>query len=751
MSFRFSLSRVTASLAAITLLASVASAQIVPRFPFGDAWRTLRGPSLSFQVLNAADGSNETRFVLDTYTKGVRCRYFRTRTGYKHLLTAKYSDANLGDFEVAAEIDVRYVYSYPISWDVSARTKISRSDLAFSRIGLEVTHFDRPGKQYWLVPVFSGGEFEEPFSSIPRDQPVDTGIGNSMQVQAYYSDRDGSALMMYALDPRGTTPKRFTYESGEVGSTKPIGTCRANMDYMLPNSNVGGGSAATLAPIRVCYYRYSPSSSPGWYPAAKFYRRWLQSNATGKGSILAKGRLETRSDVPKWMKEMDLLISEQFGWFPELAFVPNPLLNMARIKADLGAENVMIGFFFWWDRLSPLGLAGSYYPLPATVSQVKALNPLNIRSLGYTNPGVFDNRNPLYTSLSIDTQLVELRGGAPLSIGNEFSVDLTSPVIHQHWKDLGGLHSETNGMSGFFCDAPAQAGIGDFTRPGTQDEGITESSYLGYKTIVANMQQGARDKNRELVCSHEAAFEWLIPEASFGQGPVGVIGRAYRDEARTRGVPFFQTVYSGYTSFWPAEEGLGWQTILFTPDPFGDLTKVAISRLLAEGVTWGGLPNHSEIFLNQGLIYSELPFPPELRVPFLHHGKTQRNLIALRRAARPWLVYGEMMNSPAVGGDMVDVIVKRPFDGVFFDQAFRKFAVPTQTWRAKDGSIRVISANGGLEAASVELDMRRVGCYWARALKDVQTDEVFRANPKTGRITVKVEGGTGRILAPMRR
>lgn len=749
MSFAVSLTRTLACLSVGAVLTASASSQIIPRFSYGDAWRTLRGPSLSFQVLKAEDGANETRFVLDHRTNNARCRYVRTRHGYRHLLSATYNDASLGEFKVTAEVDVRPQRGWPISWDVQAKAKISRSDLACSRLGLEVTHADRRGKQSWLVPVFSGGEFEEPFDSIPKDSPVDTGIGNSMQVTAYYSE-DGSGLMMYALDPRGTTPKRFVYTSGDTGGSRPVGTVRANMDYDLPNANVGGGDAAFLAPIRICLYAYSPRKMTGWYPAAKYYRYWLECHARRGDGILSKGRLETRTDVPKWMKEMDLLISEQFGWFPDLAVVPNPLFNMARIKADLGAENVMIGFFFWWDRLSPLGLAGSYYPLPATVSQVKVLNSFNIRSLGYTNPGVFDFRNPFYTQKGISTELVQTRSGAPLAVGPEFSVDLTSKIIHDHWRELGAFHSSVNGMSGFFCDAPAQSGIGDWNRPTGQDEGTTESNYLGYKTIVRNNQLGARDKGKDFVCSHEAAFEWLIPEASFGQGPVGVIGRAYRDEDRTRGVPFFQTVYSGYTSFWPAEEGLGWQTIIFTPEPYGDLTKVAISRLLAEGVTWGGLPNHSEIFINQGLIYSELPVPPELRAAFLHHGKTQRNLIAMRRAARPWLVYGELINNPVVDGDMTDVIVKRPFDGVFFDQTFKKFAVPTQAWRAKDRSVRIISANGGLTASKVRIDLNRIGYWGYNAVKDTQTSEVFSADPRTRLITVTVEAATGRILQPLR-
>lgn len=737
---------VLALFAATTFGAPPVAAQCLPRFPSGHAWRSLRGPSLSFTVLVAADQSNETRFRLDQDTPNVRYRVRFAGNALRHHFEATLSAPGLGSFDVSAEVDVCCLRIQPLSFDLDARVEVARQDLAVSRIGFEVTHEDMPGEQAWLVPVFSGGEFVEPFDSIPLAEPVDTGIGNSMQVHAYYS-QDGSGLMMFALDPRGTTPKRFTYTSGREGSPE-IKTVRATMDYVLPNANQGGLRAATLAKTRIAYYQYDACSMPGWYPAAKIYRDWLECNACGDGEILAQGRLETRRDTPEWMRNVDLLVNEQFGWYPDLSLVPDPLLNLVRLKNDLQADNVVAALFFWWNRTSPLGLAGSYYPLPQTVAQVTALEAFGIRTIGYTNPGVFDTANPFYTSKNIATEVVETLGGAPLFLGPEVSVDLTSPVIADHWQELGAYHASTSSMSGFFCDAPAQAGIPDWRRPTGKDAGVTEESYLGYKDLLARMQRGAKSVNRDFVNSHEAAFEWLIPVANFGQGAVGVIGRAYKDEARTRGVPFFQTVYSGYTLFWPAEEGLGWQTILFTPDPFGDLTKNAISRLMAEGVTWGGIPNHSEFVLYTGLIYNELPLPQPILAAFVHHGNLTRNCIALRKRARPWLVFGEMLNSPAVGGDMVDVIVKRPFDFVFFDQTFHKFAVPTQAYRAKNGSVRVISVNGGTTAASVDLDMRRTGVR-CRGLIDVDSRETFFADRRTGLIRVSVDGGTGRILAPM--
>ncbi len=729
-------------------MALPATGQFLPRLPYGAAWRALRGPSLSLKVLKATDGSSEARFLLDRSTPGVRWRVRRIHHGLRHFLTANFSTPALGAFRVQAEVDVLGPRFYPVCWDLTARVKTSRQDLAVSALGFEFKFKDMPGEQALLIPVFSGGEFVEPADSIPVDKPVDTFVGNSMQVTAYYGD-DGTGMMMFAKDPRGTTPKHFVYASGRSGQPE-IKTITAAMEYVLPNSNVGGKVARTLAPTRICLYSYPRRRMAGWYPAAKFYRKWLQAHAHGEGGILEKGRLETRRDVPTWMKKLDVLVTEQYGWFPTFS-VPDPLLNLVRLKAKFGAENMMVSLFFWRDLTSLLGLDGSYYPLPATTSQVQRLLKLGVRTMGYTNPGLFDIRNPFYLPKGLNTEVIEDRNGQSVLFGSTVLMDMSSKKLQEHWESLGKFHSTASAMSGFFCDAPAHAGMADWRRPAGQPVGVTESSYLGYKEVMAQIQHGAHEAKREMALSHEAAFEWLIPVASFGEGPVGIIGRAFKDEARTRGVPFFQTVYSGYTLFWPAEEGLGWETLIFVPDAFGDLTKHAISRLLAEGFTWGGIPNHSELVLNQGLLYFELPLPPVILAAFIHHGEFLKKLIQLRRAARPWMVFGEMLNSPVSGGDMVDVIVKRPFDNAFVDQTFRKPAAPTTAWRAKDGSIRLVAANGGVAPATVELDLRRIGLWRASAVQDVQTKQVFRMDRRTRKISVTVPGGTGRLLAPIVR
>lgn len=738
---------------ALLLVCTPATAQII-HLPSGQAFEILHGPSIAFRVLRAVDGSGESRFVLHAKMPGVVPRMSVLRGGLRLSLKATLSSPELGSIPIEAELDA--IKDQGLSWNLVARITKVPAALAVSTLGIEFDVLDVAGDQALLVPVFSGGEFVEPADSIPVGRPVDTGFAHSVQATAYYG-ADGTGLLMFALDPKGTKPKRFFYESGRLTNPERK-TISFALEYYLPSTNVGGAAAQTPVPTGIAPYSYRPELMDGWFAAAKTYRAWIERHGRGPGGILEKGRLEDRTDTPKWMKEVDLLISEQFGWFPELSLLPLPLLELLRLKAFLQADNVIVGLFFWGDR-SPAamfrGTTGSWYPPPATVFQMQALLGAGVRTTGYTFPGAFDLRNPFLLSQGLTTEFVEDRALTPQTIPAAeplVQMDVASAKLADWYEELGTFHASQSFMSGFYSDLPVAAGRADFGRPPGQEQGVSESGYLGYRRILERTIRGANKVGREFVQYHEVSFEWLIPVANFGQGAVGVIGRAFKDEDRTRGVPFFQAVYSGYTNFWPAEEGLGLQTLLFVPDAYGDLTKHNITRLLAEGFTWGGILNHSEAFLPFGRIIIDpppIPLPPDIIAAFFHHANTLKTLIQLRREARPWVAFGEMLNDPVVGGDTVDIVVKRPFDNQFFDQTFTKPAVPTRAFRAKDGSIRLLAANGGTTPATVVLNLRRIGIWFARGLEDVKSGETFLADRKTDDIPVVVAGGTGRQLKPL--
>lgn len=79
-------------------------------------------------------------------------------------------------------------------------------------------------------------------------------------------------------------------------------------------------------------------------------------------------------------------MTEQYSWYPENTKVPNPLLNLKRLKPALGVQNMLVGRWFREDKKSDFGRAGSWIPLRETITQVGALLVDGIRVSGYTFP-----------------------------------------------------------------------------------------------------------------------------------------------------------------------------------------------------------------------------------------------------------------------------------------------------------------------------------------------------------------------------
>lgn len=719
--------------------------------PPGAAGSLARGPALAARILRAADGSNAARFLIGLHTPGCEHKVVPIPGGHRWQFRCGLQHPGLGTFRLDAELDVTGPAADG-SWDLRARITSMPAGLAVSSLGIDFEMLDGAGTETLMIPAFSGAEFVEPATTIPLTSPIDTSVAHSLQASAYYGD-DGTGVLVLARDPTAMKPKHFLAASGKNQAGQR--TVSFAFEYYMPNPHVGGRPAATPVATAVVPYSYDPTLSPGWYEAAKIYRSWLEANARGKGEILERGRLESRKDVPRWIKEVDLFNAERYGWFPHKATVKNPLFALRRYKTELGARQVFVGLWFWNDVCSPLGRQCSYLPLPATKNQVQAMLADDIRFAGYTFPWI-DVANPLFRALHFDRHAVEDRSGNPKTTDLFFKgkkqlhwiLDVASPLVADWWEILAGFHASWSGLSGFYFDFPATVESADFRRP-SGDLGITESAYRGFKEMMRRAQEGAASVGREFASYHEAAYEWLIPVTPTGEGATGVIGRAYPGETRTRGIPFFQTVYSGYTMFWPADELLGTAHMLLVGDAYGDPRRSNISRLLAEGFTWGHILNSSDFALADGKLFWEVAVAEPLKSFFQHHKKTLRNLIALRHLARRWIVYGEMLNSPVAGGDETDVTIKIPFRGQLSQETFRKLAVPATAWRAQDGSIRIVAANGGRATAAVSLNLRRIGLPASWKLVDVRTNETFGPD-RRGHIRLTVAGGTGRLLAPAR-
>lgn len=755
-------SRLPSRLLAMAILTAIsgstASSQVLKKVPplaldlgGGAELTATRGPTIAVTVLKAADGSGKTRLRIDPLTPGCNVTAERTTGGTRYKFACSFDIQALGKFDLEAELDLLDLQADG-SYNLLARVTKVPPALAVSSLGIEVEMPDFRGTQTLFVPVFSGAEFVEPATTIPADRPLDTGVSHSVQVTAYYTS-SGTGFMMMTRDPEGTKPKHYLASSGKDRFGRDA--VRFGFDFYMPNTHVGGRPAATPVLTSVVPCSFDPATTTGWFVVAKRYRKWLEDNASKPGMILEQGLLEGREDVPKWAKEIDLFNHERFGWFPQDSKVKDPLFTLRKYKTVIGAENVLTGIWFWNDRCNDLGRQGSWLPLPETSSQFRTLLAEGFRFAGYTFPWM-DVKNPVFRLLGFDQHALQKRNGDPETmfvLGKELQTLWMLDPASRHTQDwyevLGNYHARFSGLSALYTDFPATVGFEDFRRP-SGDLGITEASYKGYIQLMRRAQKGGRDAGRDMAGYHESAYEWLIRCTPTGEGATGVIGRAYQKDTNTRGVPFFQAVYSGYTQFWPADELLGPAMVTLVPDAYGDADQSNMSRLLCEGFTWGNILNTSDYALADGKIFWEAPRGEKLRRSFEHHRDVLKELVALRRMARPWMVYGEMLNSPVARGDEIDMTIRIPFGLSISTETFRKLVVPASAWRAKDGTIRLVAANGGRTKAGVTVNLSRIGLGSAWKLVDVRTKEEFAPDAR-GDILLNVDGGRGRMLEPVQR
>jgi hypothetical protein len=736
------------------LLSGPGSAQIVPLPASGDSYQLLRGVLPSVELVRARDGKLSERLILDPADPELSHTSTPINGGVRHVLRGKLLTQSFGSIPIDVSVDV--YRRGGTSFDLTLHYDAVPSELAVQNLGLVLEFVDQPGVQCALVPAFSGSVFEEPASSIRATAPIDLGFAASMQCSSYWSRADGSGLQIRMLDPTGNEPKRMRYEPLSL-SAQPV--LRMDVQYWLPETELGGQARSTPYPIRIEGYGFDPNDEAGWRPAAALYREWLVQEATETGELLERGPLADRQDMPSWVQNLDLLVTEQFGWYPAQSLVPDPLLAVERHKKELGARNILLALWSSGDLSSPYGLAGSWFPRAGSVKQFKKLRDAEVYVSTYTYPQVFDLRNPLLFNFQLWRGAVERRNGSfVITSGNlgepYLLMDVADPTLTNWFSLLAQFQARDLGVSGFYTDLPVAAGTPDFRRPLGLPTGTSRVGYEGFARLHRAMQKGASSVKRDFVSFHESCFEWLVRASTLGQGTTDLFGRAYPNETRSYSAPFFQSVFSGYTSFWPADPGLGTQTLEFVPDAYGPLEQFNISRLLAEGVTLGAVPNTSELFLREGLLFYEKKFgDPPLDDWLQHHRQVLGEAVALRQKARDWLAFGQMLNDPWVEGDVAKMELNVAYAGVgIVSETYSKRVVSCAAWRSPDDETRIILFNGSDGTGTAVLEPRRLGMRSTRALVDVQTQESFEGswNSQLKRwwIKVPVEGGKWRILAP---
>ncbi|MCC7517569.1 MAG: hypothetical protein IT578_00120 [Verrucomicrobiae bacterium] len=159
-----------------------------------------------------------------------------------------------------------------------------------------------------------------------------------MQFQALYNEDSGEGLYLATEDGRGFK-KDFRFDGWPAQQR----ICYSVVHYPAGR---GGTLKEYVAPfsLRMVPYR------GGWYEAAQMYRSWLL-----KQEWFAKGPLQSRADIPNWLREAPIFVKISGAKFGELEGPAKPEVNTAilegfsRLRKIFGHDFPVV--FYSWRKL----------------------------------------------------------------------------------------------------------------------------------------------------------------------------------------------------------------------------------------------------------------------------------------------------------------------------------------------------------------------------------------------------------------
>jgi hypothetical protein len=684
-------------------------------FGEGAAYRIARGLSVVAYIREVGGVGPAIRHVFDADSCDARGEHLPgvVRVSFECSIVSPHIAPDDPSYEatiyrVSARLDL--TVADPGTLDVEPSIQVLPPNLGVEEVGVQVVFADDIRGSHLLIPAFTGYVMDDPVRELPSFR-TRLNHGESVQATAFYHD-DGSGVLAFAVDPRGTQPKQFEfYSHGERSEgKKEYGTEMAIL-WTASNSHVGGGPV--VSPFTI---RFVPFAGD-WYDSAQIYRKWIQRD--GQDGILRRGKLIDRTDVPDWLIETDVLFFDNGGWYTGDHSSSEQMRQYANLASELGADQSLLGLWEWMDPDDPDAGLGGYRPRPGLSDDLFYLEAQGVRSLGYTRFLSFSSKHSAFPELQ--DYLCQDRYGELTGNPLEVDADLSSPFWVEYYSRWAAEARGYTGLSAIFHDNVA-ANQADFVRPHGGDLGHTASAYEGMGEIAWELGESVPSG---FASFHEVAMERLIPTMDI-EGATNYWHRIVPGRKSSHAVPFFTTVYADYTLRWPADDGFGPLNIasayLFNP--------VTMTRVLARGFTYGNLLNTSEFpgpiplrqWTVQYLVDNNVneAFARHFISQVRHYYDFLRASIAIRERGRDFLVFGRLLRDPWIAGDRLPVTVAVTYPGnlVGKQETFDEPAIYTTAWQAPDGRQAVVAANPGMEPALATVDLARAGFSDVRELVD---------------------------------
>ena len=436
---------------------------------------------------------------------------------------------------------------------------------------------------------------------------------------------------------------------------------RGGLDYWLPYPAVVGVFAGD------------------WWKASELYRAWAV-----RQEWCAKGPLTQRSDIPQWIKDVDLwywnyVYREQHS--PE-EIVPAVLYLKERMDTD-----ICIHWYEWNDwsfnENIPESFPMSYAWQERLREGLKQLHDAGVHAIPYFNARLWDCTTDAYRTLGGPESLVLDENGGPTgwTTRGRAANWLTMCPSARAWQDrILHLMRETVeqvGMDGAYLDQITSSFVLPcFVESHGHPRGGGNSWYRGYRQMVDRIRSTINTRHPGVIWTSEDVIECYLDQFDtnlarhaadmndrFGDEwlPIPMFSSVYHDYAMTYGS--VQTMDEAFEDTYYLGEAL----------VFAGGSQMIICGYFAKHV---GTDEHGEC-----LDYLE-------------------RLVRARKRARKYLTYGRWL--PPVAMDVEQVEVRWSDDG----KPKRVPAVVTTSWGAADGSVAVVMVNHTAAERTVRYSFR---------------------------------------------
>lgn len=565
----------------------------------------------------------------------------------------------------------------------------------------------------YLMPGVDGVLIEDPTSTLPAFHHALH--LEFFQVQAWYDPAIHEGIYFATLDPRNSRSKYYSrtndgsmvrFGFGAYGE-EPLTTKGFNVPYSLAIGTFKGD----------------------WYDAVQIYRKWVLS----QNIITSAGKLKNRTDVPLWYKELGLQLIQNYSVDSlDLSLNPNAVAVFENVKdyylpcnqyhstpssCTTGVHaDQPLSLFQWtwynqynnagtWAESHPTGGAdgyGEYDMINRLENFVKGLDTAGIYMQGYTQPGIYSQGGPHYSTLS--SQAMKKSDGSVVMVAPHPGdppiaavMDPASDTWQNHFAQSvkNGLVDPTQNHfgHGIYMDNPyANYGINfSSTIQPTHTKGKGGNHfYEGFRNMMIETRNTAKTIDPNFILFHEQGMEAYVGASdSFSNGGTNSPFPAGFDETNMINVPVMEILYHDYQLFNSSNSnpdwGLGHYNFYQGSIP-AYLESIQVNTAI--GFSYGRMINTAEPFAPVGqpnhIIGGGQMLP---YTEFLKH------LIKVRKsAAKEYLIYGEMLRPlSAFGGETTYT-----YKDVYGNGDFYTIDVPnvlSSVWKASDGSIGIVLVN----------------------------------------------------------